>query len=75
MSHSPKPVTLSDDVLIDQIEAGKILGIPPASLQKYRSTGEVLIPFIKIGRSVRYRTTDLKLWIEQNTQNKSEVNA
>jgi len=75
MSHLPKPATLSDDVLIDQIEAGKILGIPPATLQKWRSTGENNIPFIKIGRGVRYRTTDLKSWIEANTHPKIGVKA
>jgi len=75
MSHLPKLVTLSDDVLIDQIEAGKLLNIPPATLQKWRSTGEVDLSFVKIGRAVRYNTADLRKFIEANTHNKMGVNA
>ena len=73
MSDSNRRITLADDVLINQIEAGKILGIPHATLQKWRSTGENNIPFIKIGRSVRYRTTDLKDWIDAHTHHKQAV--
>jgi len=61
-------VTLSDDVLVDQTTAGKLLDIPPATLQKYRSTGENNIPFVKIGRSVKYRTADLRKYIESHTK-------
>ncbi len=75
MNDSTKIITLADDVLINQIEAGKILGIPHATLQKWRSTGENNIPFVKLGRNVRYRTADLKLWIEANTHNKMGANS
>lgn len=60
--------TLSDDLLVNQNTAGELLSIPPATLQKWRSTGENNIPFVKIGRNVRYRTTDLKAYIENHTK-------
>lgn len=73
MSHSAKQATLSDNVLINQYLASILLGIPEATLQKYRSTGEVLIPYVKIGRSVRYSTKDLKEWVEANTINRPGI--
>ena len=68
-----KQISLLDHVLVDQTGASKLLGIPAASLQKWRSTGEVQLPFIKIGRAVRYNTEDLRLWLAKNTQHKVEV--
>jgi len=59
---------LTDDVLIDTVKASKLLGIPAATLAKWRSTRETEIPFIKIGRAVKYRTTDLLEFVEKNTQ-------
>ncbi|MGZ4978017.1 MAG: helix-turn-helix domain-containing protein [Methylobacter sp.] len=41
--------------------------IPEATLIKWRSTGEVRIPFVRIGRQIKYRTSDLKAFIEINT--------
>jgi excisionase family DNA binding protein len=60
--------TLSDDRIITPEEAARLLCTPVASLAKWRSTGEHNIPFLKVGRSVRYRTADLRGWIERHTQ-------
>jgi len=60
MNQSPTNITLLDNVLVDQNGASKLLNIPAATLQKWRSTGEVSIPFIKLNRSVRYSTSDLR---------------
>jgi len=73
MNQSLTSITLLDNVLVDQNGASKLLNIPAATLQKYRSTGEVLIPFVKINRAVRYSTADLREWIAKNTQHKPEV--
>ncbi len=63
-------LTLLDNVLVDQVGASELLNIPAATLQKWRSTGEVGLPFIKIGHGVRYNTADLREWIENNTCHK-----
>lgn len=60
-------ISLEDDVLVDQDQAGEMLGIPPSTLQKWRSTGENALPYVKIGRAVRYRTTALRTYVEKHT--------
>ena len=52
-------VSLDADMLINTEKAAELLSIPAATLTKWRSTGQVKIPFVKIGRQIKYRTTDL----------------
>jgi excisionase family DNA binding protein len=42
------------------------LGVADQTLRNWRSKGYPHIPFIKVGRSVRYRLEDLQSFIEQN---------
>ncbi|MDO8845902.1 helix-turn-helix domain-containing protein [Methylicorpusculum sp.] len=60
-------LSLEIDVLTDTEGAAVLLSIPAATLTKWRSTGEVRIPFVKIGRQVKYRTSDLKRFVESST--------
>lgn len=60
-------VSLDADMLINTEKAAELLSIPAATLTKWRSTGQVKIPFVRIGRQIKYRTTDLKLFIELST--------
>ncbi len=60
-------ITFDLDTLIDTQGASKLLHIPVATLNKWRSTGANRIPFIKIGHQVKYRTRDLKIYIEKHT--------
>jgi len=59
--------------LMDTLALSVRLNVPTATLIKWRSTGEVTIPFIKIGRAVRYHPKDVEQWLEENTQHKPEV--
>ncbi len=61
-------ISINDDLIIDTSEAAILIHTPEKSLIKWRSTGEHNIPFIKIGRNVRYRTKDLRVWIEAHIQ-------
>jgi hypothetical protein len=61
-------ISINDDLIIDTSEAAILIHTPEKSLIKWRSTGEHNIPFIKIGRNVRYRTKDLRIWIEAHIQ-------
>lgn len=61
-------LNFNDDVLATPAEASVLLKIPESTLQKWRSTGEHNLPFCKIGKSVRYRTTDLKAYVERHTK-------
>lgn len=44
--------------------AARRIGVSPASMEKWRSTGEVAIPFSKIGRRVVYDIGDLDAYVE-----------
>lgn len=59
-------LSFTDDVLATPDEAAKLIKINASTLQKWRSTGENAIPFVKIGRSVRYRVTDLRDYVERH---------
>ena len=60
-------LTLDMDTLTDTDGASSLLAIPTATLIKWRSTGEVRIPYVRIGRKIKYRTSDLKAFIETST--------
>lgn len=60
-------LSLDLDMLTDTEGASSILAIPVATLIKWRSTGEVRIPYVRIGRQIKYRTRDLKAFIETST--------
>ena len=50
---------------LSEAEVAKILSISRASLQQNRWLNRG-IPFLKVGRSVRYAVTDLQAFIEAN---------
>jgi excisionase family DNA binding protein len=54
--------------LIDETEAADFLNISPGTLSVWRSTGRYSIPFVKVGRRVRYRRSDLEAWLQSRTR-------
>ena len=54
--------------LVDEQEAARILDTTPGTLSVWRSTGRYNLPFIKVGRNVRYRRADLEAWLEERTR-------
>jgi excisionase family DNA binding protein len=54
--------------LLQEWEAAKVLGVAPATLAVWRSTGRYNLPFVKIGRKVRYRQSDLDAWIKSRVR-------
>ena len=63
-------LSFEQDTLTNTEGASQLLNIPANTLRKWRCTGENNIPFIKIGRQVKYRTSDLRAYIEQHTVNR-----
>lgn len=51
--------------LMNQEAAAALLGVSPKWLERDRWVGAT-IPFVKIGRGVRYRASDLAAFIEAN---------
>ncbi len=54
--------------LLDEKETGLFLDTAPGTLSVWRSTGRYNLPFVKIGRNVRYRRSDLVAWLEKRTR-------
>jgi hypothetical protein len=49
-------------------EAAKILDVTPGTLQVWRSTGRYKLPFVKVGRNVRYVQSNLINWLQDRTR-------
>jgi hypothetical protein len=45
------------------------LNLSPRTMAKARSTGQPSIPFIKIGKTVRYDPVAVDQWLAKNTRN------
>ncbi len=53
--------------LLDEQAAARLLTVAPGTLGVWRSTGRYNLPFLKVGRMVRYRRADLIAWLEKRT--------
>lgn len=58
---------LQSDPLIDEAEAASLLAIQPQTLALWRATKRYGLPYVKIGRAVRYRTSAVQAFIESRT--------
>ncbi len=54
--------------LLDDKAAAAVLDVSPGTLSVWRSTGRYALPFLKIGRKVRYRRSDLQAWMDSRTR-------
>lgn len=59
--------TLVGDELLTRQQAAEYLNLAPQTLALWASTGRHNLPFVKVGRCVRYRRSDLEKWLEQRT--------
>jgi len=57
------------DHLLTPPEAAAYIGVTENTLSVWRCVGRYAIPFIKVGRLVRYRRSDLEAWLESRTLN------
>jgi excisionase family DNA binding protein len=48
-------------------QAADFLGVTVGTLEVWRSTGRYGIPYVKIGRCVRYKVTDLENFLTSRT--------
>jgi excisionase family DNA binding protein len=54
-------------VLLTRVEAAEYLGVQPQTLAVWATTGRYQLPFVRIGRCVRYKVSDLDAWLERRT--------
>jgi excisionase family DNA binding protein len=67
---SAKTITLippKNTELLSSYEASTYLGVSPGTLEVWRCTKRYAIPFIKVGRLVRYRKSALDNFLQQQT--------
>ena len=50
--------------LPDDKQAAEYLTVSAGTLSVWRSTGRYALPFVKVGRMVRYRLADLDAWLD-----------
>lgn|ERR1035437_7651654 len=53
--------------LLTRPEAAQLLGVKPQTLAKWATTQQNGLPYIKVGKSVRYRRSDLTQFMARNT--------
>lgn len=53
--------------LLNNEEAAGYLGVAPNSLAVWRTTKRYPIPYVKVGRLVKYRVADLNAFLESRT--------
>ncbi len=52
---------------INDRQAADVLGVKPTTLAVWRSTGRYRLPFLKVGRLVKYRVSDLAEFLARRT--------
>lgn len=57
------------DCLLDTGKTAALLDAAPKTLIHWRCTGSGDLPYIKVGRLVRYRYSDVMAWLEKQTRN------
>ena len=57
----PEDITL--ECLVEEDAAARLLGVRPQTLSVWRVTGRYDLPYLKIGRNVRYTVGDLMAWM------------
>ncbi len=60
------------DELLTREQAAAVLGIKPDTLAVWATTKRYSLPYTKIGRSVRYRLSDIEQFIQQRMVNGGE---
>lgn len=56
-----QPNVIPFEPLISSVEAGKLLGIHPVTLLRWAREGRV--PHRRLGRKVKFRSSDLNQWL------------
>jgi excisionase family DNA binding protein len=65
-SHPILASLLRSDLLTTE-QAAAYLGVTPRTLEVWRCTKRHTIPYIKVGRLVKYRKAELERWLARQT--------
>jgi len=59
--------TITARDMLTRAEAAEYLGLRPQTLATWATTGRYDLPFVRVGRAVRYRRADLDAWLASRT--------
>lgn len=62
--HTPPPTT--PPLAVAPQQAAVLLGSKESSLEKDRANGHLGIPYVKAGKRIFYRLSDLEAWLTAN---------
>ncbi len=62
--------TVLRDPLLNEDQASEVLGVKPGTLQVWRSTKRYPLNYVKVGRNVRYRLSDIEAFLKRQTVNR-----
>ena len=57
----------ASDRLVDTAGAAGMMKVQPQTLALWRCTGRYGLPYVKVGRSIRYRVSDIEAWLRGRT--------
>lgn len=58
---------MPDRKLLTPVEVADLLGIKPSTLNVWRCTGRYKLPYVKVGKLVRYERRVVEQFIRENT--------
>lgn len=61
---------MKNNELLNRKEAADYLGITDGTLAVWACTGRYNLPYVKVGRLVKYKKSDLDIFINNRTRNK-----
>lgn len=64
---------LTKEEMRDTEAAAEFLTIQPQTLRCWRANKRYGLPYVKVGRLVRYRLSDLEAFVERRTQSGGDV--
>ncbi|PIP88753.1 MAG: excisionase [Bdellovibrionales bacterium CG22_combo_CG10-13_8_21_14_all_38_13] len=61
-------MSISNNKLLTPMQVAEYLGVDSETLNVWRATQRYNLPYIKVGRLVRYKSEDVQTFIESRTQ-------
>lgn len=58
----------TSDRLMPDEETAQMLGVTVGTLATWRSSKRYDLPFVRVGRLIRYRLSDVRQWIDTRTE-------
>lgn len=62
-----------ENKLISAGKAADILGLKESTLAQYRWRGDTRLPWVKMGKAIRYKLSDIEAYIDQSTVGKGDA--